>query len=113
MSLVEQIKEELASSHLREQAARLARITAVSFAAQVVALGQDHLGRDALVGAAIGAVEAGYRQWSPVVPWGQLASLLHLKEAQAGAAAVAPPHPAPAPVPVAPAVPPAAHAAGE
>jgi hypothetical protein len=100
MSFVDSIKQELASTHLREQAARLARLTAVSFAAQVVALGQDHLGRDALVGAAVGAVEAAYRQWSPVVPWGQLAQLLHLKEAQGATPPVAP---APAAPPAAPA----------
>ncbi len=111
MSLVDQIKTDLASAHVRQQAGRFVRLTAIAFGAQLAAIGTGHLDRSALIGAAVGAVEAAYRQWAPVVPWTALAERLHLLGAvQAAAVPPVPPAvvtpPTPAPV-VAPAVAPA------
>lgn len=78
MFLVDQIKADLASAHVRQQAGRFVRLTVVAFGAQIAAIGSGHLGRDALIGAAVGAVEAAYRQWAQVVPWAQLGERLHL-----------------------------------
>jgi len=77
-SILNEIKTELASTHARAQAGRFVRLAVVAFGAQLAALGTGHLTRDALAGVAVGAVEAAYRQWAPVVPWGQVAAKLHL-----------------------------------
>jgi len=94
MSLIDQIKADLASAHLLQQAGRFARLTGVTFAAQVAALGSDHLGRSAILGAAVGAVETAYRQAAPVVPWKQIAEhlgeRLHLLPAAAPAPSTPP-----------------------
>jgi hypothetical protein len=67
MSLTTELRAELASAHLRAQAARVLRIGALALAAQVTALGDAHLDRTALVSAAVGALEAVYRQLAPTV----------------------------------------------
>lgn len=74
--IVKQLRAELASTHVCQQAGRFARLAAVAFAAQLAALGTTHLTRDALAGVAVGAIEAAYRQWAPVVPWRTVAAKL-------------------------------------
>lgn len=88
-NLVTQLQAELASAHVRQQAARFTRLTVIAVGAQLAALGTAHLTRDALAGLAVGALEAAYRQWAPVVPWQTLAERLHLVAA-ATAPAVSP-----------------------
>ncbi|MGK4583495.1 hypothetical protein [Kitasatospora sp. HPMI-4] len=97
MSLVDQLKADLTSAHAGAQLGRFLRLGVVAFGAQLATLGADHLGRDALIGAAVGAVEAAYRQWAPVVPWAEMAQRLHVLDAIRSV-----------PAPVAPPVPPAA-----
>ena len=101
-NIITEVRAELADAHAAQQAARFGRLLLVTTGAQLAALGTAHLGRDALIGAAVGAVETAYRQWAPVVPWAALATKLHLI-----ASAPAPaPAPAPAASPAAPAAPP-------
>lgn len=78
MTLINQLKADLASAHVRQQAGRFTRLTLVAFGAQLAAVGTGHLSRDALAGLAVGALEAAYRQWAPVVPWRLVAQRLHL-----------------------------------
>lgn len=56
------------SAHLQAQALRFARLFVVAFAAQLVTLGTDHLGLQAVAAAALGAVEVVIRQFYPVAP---------------------------------------------
>lgn len=78
MFVVDQLKRDLASSHLWQQAARVTRLFIFAFASQLAALGTSHLDRKALLSLLVGAAEAAYRQAAPVVPWTQLAQRLHL-----------------------------------
>jgi hypothetical protein len=95
MSLITELRAELDSAHLRQQAGRILRITAVAAVAQVTALGTAHLDRTALTAAAVGVVEAVYRQVVPVTGWGPLvralAGRLHLPGGTAAAPLQAPP----------------------
>ncbi|MFI9271909.1 hypothetical protein ACIGXM_14480 [Kitasatospora sp. NPDC052896] len=93
MTLVDQVKADLKSAHLQEQAGRVVRLTTVAFGAQLVTLGTDHLGWKAVAGAAVGAIEAAYRQWAPTIPWAAVAARLHVLDALRPAAS----SPAPAP----------------
>jgi len=77
-NIITALRAELADAHAAQQAARFGRLLLVTTGAQLAALGTAHLGRDALIGAAVGAVETAYRQWAPVVPWAALAAKLHL-----------------------------------
>ena len=77
-NIVNEFRAELASAHLQAQVGRFVRLAVVTFGAQLAALGTGHLSRDALAGVAVGAVEAAYRQWAPVVPWAAIAARLHL-----------------------------------
>lgn len=94
MSLIDEVRTELGSAHLREQVGRVLRISALALAAQVTALGSSHLDRAALASAAVGATEAVYRQFAPTVSWSvvgrALASRLHLPGGTAPAQ-IAPP----------------------
>ena len=103
-SIINQLRADLADAHAAQQAARFGRLLLVTTGAQLAALGTAHLGRDALIGAAVGAVETAYRQWAPVVPWAALAARLHLLAAPPAPAVGAGPSavPGPAPVPAAP-----------
>ncbi len=89
-TIINQLRAELADAHAAQQAARFGRLLLVTTGAQLAALGTAHLGRDALIGAAVGAVETAYRQWAPVVPWAVLAAKLHLIAAVPAASAPGP-----------------------
>ena len=78
MFIVDQLKKDLASAHVRQQAARVVRLFVFAFASQLAALGTGHLDRTALLSLVVGAAEAVYRQIAPVVPWAALAERLHL-----------------------------------
>jgi hypothetical protein len=69
MHIIDQLRADLASAHLRAQAGRFGRLTVVALGAQVAVLGTGRLGRDTLAAVAVGAIEAAYRQWVPTVPW--------------------------------------------
>ncbi|WP_034090444.1 hypothetical protein [Streptacidiphilus albus] len=103
-NIVNEFRAELASAHLQAQVGRFVRLAVVTFGAQLAALGTGHLSRDALAGVAVGAVEAAYRQWAPVVPWAAIAARLHLLAAQQPSAVAPTPAsvPGPAAVPAAP-----------
>jgi hypothetical protein len=78
-SLVDFVKTEAGNKHVQAQVGRFVRLFVVAFGVQMAATGTGHLTRDALVGAAVGAVETAYRQLSPTVPWGKVVSALHRK----------------------------------
>jgi hypothetical protein len=104
MSVVDQLKKDLGSAHVRQQAARVLRLFVFAFVSQLAALGTDHIDRKVLLSVAVGALEAVYRQFAPVVPWASLADRLHLMNfVQSNV-----PAPGAAPATVTPIVPPAA-----
>ncbi|NUR03055.1 MAG: hypothetical protein HOY79_43070 [Streptomyces sp.] len=74
--IVDELRADLASAHLKQQAGRFARLAVVAFAAQLATLGTGHLGWDAVGALAVGAVETAYRQWAPTVPWKTVAARL-------------------------------------
>ena len=76
MHIIDQLRADLASAHLRQQAARFGRLAVVAFAAQLVTLGTSRLGWSAVAALAVGAVEVAYRQWVPTVPWPSVAARL-------------------------------------
>ena len=55
-------------SVLREQAARFARLTALTFVASVTSLGPGNLGWKSLGAAFVGAAEVAYKQMKPHAP---------------------------------------------
>lgn len=55
-------------THRQEQAFRFARLFVFAFVTQLAAVGDDHLDRNAIVAAAIAAIEAVFRQVRPVEP---------------------------------------------
>lgn len=60
------------SAQAGQQVVRFCRLFVMAFVAQLAALGATHLGRSALVGAGVGALEVAFRQFAPVkpvVPW--------------------------------------------
>jgi hypothetical protein len=69
MHLIDQLRADLASAHLRAQAGRFGRLTVVAFGAQVATLGTGHIGWESVAAVCVGAVEVAYRQWVPTVPW--------------------------------------------
>jgi hypothetical protein len=99
--IIDQLRADLASAHLRQQAARFTRLTVVAFGAQLATLGTGHLGWEALAGVAVGAVEVGYRQWAPTVPWTQVTT--RLRELLPGAAGNSGPTAVPGPATTPPA----------
>lgn len=100
-SLVREFEREVRSAHVRQQVGRFVRLVVVAFVAQLAAVGTGHLGRAAVVAAAVGAVEAAYRQWAVVVPLvGVRASVVPLASgAVAAGAVVVPPGAGPGVVP--------------
>jgi hypothetical protein len=76
MSLVDQLKSDLKTDHATAQFGRFLRLGVVAFAAQLTALGSDHLGWKALASAGVGAVEVAYREWAPTVSWAGITSRL-------------------------------------
>lgn len=74
--VIDELRKDVASAHLRAQAGRFARLAIVAFGAQLATLGTSHLGWDAVGALAVGAVETGYRQWARAVPWKAVAARL-------------------------------------
>lgn len=56
------------SSHIREQALRFGRISALAFLSQLAVTGLSQAGWAVLASIAVGAVETGIRQVWPVMP---------------------------------------------
>jgi hypothetical protein len=99
MHLIDQLRADLASAHLRAQAGRFGRLAIVAFGAQLATLGTGHIGWSALAAVLVGAVEVAYRQWVPTVPWKAVAA--RLRELLPGTAPAAVPAPPTAPGPTA------------
>lgn len=94
MSLIEELRADLANKQVRAQVGRFVRLTAAGLAAQVATIGTGHMGAEAAAAMVVGVVEVAWRQWAPTVPWSLVASkLTHLGAAPALGAPAAPPQP--------------------
>lgn len=82
MSLIEEIRAELADKQTRTQAGRFLRLTAAGLGAQLVMLGPTHVDGKTLAAMMVGVVEMAWRQWAPTVPWSLVAAKLHLATQQ-------------------------------
>lgn len=79
--LLAALERDLWSAQARQQLLRFGRLFVSALVLQVAALGGGHLGRSALVGAGVGALEVAFRQWVPVMPWTAVAARVVASEA--------------------------------